>query len=521
MSDADSPASDGVPLHKWLHESGNLPSPTTSVELKQTHISWVFLADDQVYKLKKPVAFDFLDFSTVEHRRQACEDELRLNRRLAADIYLDVLPLFRKANGEPTWDSVGEPVDWVVHMRRMPDERMMDRLIEKGAITQADTAGVAKLLAAFYRSLPAVEIDPPEYRRRIEAHIRSNDQDMIDKHQHLPAEVVKRITSSLLRMLKREPATFDQRVSAGRVIEGHGDLRPEHVCLTDPPVVFDCIEFSTDFRTLEVADELSFFAMECDYLDVSSIGQTVIEQCTHALEDDVPPQLINFYKSYRACVRSKVAALRSVQLQGDAAQDAHHEAESYLQLADRCAEGLTKPLVLVVAGLMGTGKSTLAQALALEFVAEVVQTDAVRREMFGASEQPAQYGEAIYSPENRSRVYEEVGRRVAVLAATGMTSIADGTFSARSSRETLLQALKESGADAVVVHCHCPRDVAAARIADRQKKGASLSEARPELLTHQEFERPNPGDACTWIDVDTTIPLEQQVESVSACLKSG
>lgn len=513
------PDSGGVHLQDWLCEPGNLSSPTTQVELKQTHISWVFLADDHVYKLKKPVKFEFLDFSTVEQRRQACEDELRLNRRLATDIYLDVLPLYAKQSGEPTWEPSGDPIDWVVHMRRMPDDRMMDSLMERDTVTQADIAAVAKLLAGFYCSLPALKIEPRAYRQRIEAHVRSNHQDMIDKHQHLSAILVRRITSSLLRMLLRESTIFDRRVSAGRVIEGHGDLRPEHVCLTELPAIFDCVEFSTDFRTIDIADELSFFAMECDYLGVNAIGQAIIEQCTTALKDDVPTQLINFYKSYRACVRSKVAALRSVQLEGHAALDAHRQAEGYLQLADCCAKGLTKPLVLMVAGLMGTGKSTLAHTLAQELVADVVQTDAVRRELFGASEKPAEYGEAIYSDENRARVYQEVGRRVSASVANGMTSIADGTFISRSSREVVLGAAKESGADVVVVHCTCPRDVALARIADRQQQGGSLSEARPALLDHQEFEPPASSDQDPWIDIDTSTPIEEQVEAVSAFLQ--
>ncbi|CAL1125394.1 unnamed protein product [Cladocopium goreaui] len=508
-----------MPLKVWLNKPENLPSPTRSVKLIETHISLVFVADEHVYKLKKPVEFEFLDFSTIDARRQACEDELRLNRRLAPQVYLEVLPVYRKADGTPTWEATGEPIDWVVHMRRLPEQRMMEDVIRAGEITDGDCQAVVRMLAAFYRSLPGIDLTPEDYRQRIEAHVRGNFDDMIAGAQHLPALAVKRITASLLRMLKLESEGFDARVKAGRVIEGHGDLRPEHVCLIDPPVVFDCIEFSQDFRTIDVADELSFLAMECDLLKAGELGQRLIEQTQAALADDVPPRLSRFYKAYRACVRSKVAALRSVQLEGEAEQAAHDEAEAYLKLAEGYTEDLSKPLVIVVAGRMGTGKSTLAKVLAEEFTAEVVQTDAVRRELLGASDEPAEYGEGNYTPENKRRVYRELGRRIGEHVAQGLTAIADGTFLSRSSRAGIFEAANTAGARIAVVRCDCPDEVALKRIAERETRGTDLSEARPELLKEQSFEPPGADEPGLWVEVDTTRPLDEQVATVLSGLQ--
>lgn len=521
MRDTNAANPFGKPLKAWLSEPENLPSPSGSVKLIETHISLVFVADEHVYKLKKPVEFEFLNFSSVDARKQACQDELRLNRRLAPDVYLDVLPVYRKENGEPTWEATGEPVDWVVHMQRLPEHRMMEDVIRAGAITDGDCQAVVSMLAEFYRSLSPRGISPSDYRRRIESHVRGNYEDMIAGAQHLPPLAVKRITASLLRMLKLEPSVFDARVHAGRVIEGHGDLRPEHVCLIDPPVVFDCIEFSQDFRTIDVADELSFLAMECDMLKAGELGQGIIERTTAALGDEVLPRLSRFYKAYRACVRSKVAALRSVQLEGEAEQAAHDEAEAYLNLAEKYINGLTKPLIIVVAGRMGTGKSTLARKLAEGFAAELVQTDAVRRELLGASDEPAEYGEGHYTPENKQRVYREVGRRIGQLAGEGLTAIADGTFLSRASRKDIFEAVANCGARVAVLHCDCPDEVALERIAQREKQGNDLSEARPELLKEQTLEPLAKGEWGLWLEVDTTQPLAEQVAAVLKGLSAG
>ncbi len=506
-------------LPQWLCQPENLPSSTTSVELIQTHISWVFLADDHVYKLKKPVQFEFVDFSTAALRRQACDDELRLNRRLAPDVYLDVLPVYHDQQGQPTWEPSGDPIDWVVHMRRLPANRMMDHVIRVGNISDHDCESVATMLSGFYQAEPPLEIAPQEYRQRVAAHVRANHKDMTAANQHLPLPIVSRITASLMRMLKLEPNEFDARVEAGRIIEGHGDLRPEHVCLTDPPVVFDCVEFSRDFRTIDIADELSFLAMECDALNVAWLGQQIADRCATTLVDDVPPRLRRFYKSYRACVRAKVAALRSIQLDADAATEAHAEAEAYLKLADEYVTDLSRPLVIVVAGRMGTGKSTLARALSEQFVAELVQTDAVRRELLGASGQPAEFGEGNYTPENRDRVYHELADRVAKHVADGLTVIADGTFLSRSARQIIDAAVQPHGARFVVVWCACPDVVARERIAKRLKEGTDLSEARPDLHRRQVLEEPAVDDTTQWIEVDSTMALDRQLAAVFTALQ--
>src|SRR5439155_12847777 len=202
------------------------------------------------------------------------------------------------------------------------------------------------------------------YRELCLSHVHGNLRELLAVKHHLPRGVVERVHGFQLQLLMLQPALFEGRVESGRIVEGHGDLRPEHICLSDPIQIFDCIEFSPDFRRIDVADELAFLAAECDFLGADWVGPQLLAAYRRQSGDIPPPILIDFYKSYRACVRAKVAALRADQLQGAAQSAAAAEAHQHLALADRHVESWSKPLVLVVGGLSGTGKTTLAKALA-------------------------------------------------------------------------------------------------------------------------------------------------------------
>jgi aminoglycoside phosphotransferase family enzyme len=307
--------------------------------MRETHISWVFLTDRFAYKLKKPVRYDFLDFSTPQARRAACEAELRLNQRLARDIYLEVLPIARNLHGRLRWGGSSAPVDWVVKMRRLPADRMLDGLIRSGCLSNTDVDKLASTLARFFHEASPLVIAPGDYRQSLQDHVRGNRRELLAPSHALPAEMTKRIHAAQLRFLELQPDRFDERVCDGRVIEGHGDLRPEHICLLHQPVIFDCIEFNADLRRLDVADELSFLSMECDRLGADWVGDRVIQAYRRISNDPVAEDVLNFYKSYRACVRAKVAALRADQVQ-PAMPHADPDSLAYLKLADRYAATL-------------------------------------------------------------------------------------------------------------------------------------------------------------------------------------
>lgn len=494
----------------------------SQVELKETHISWVFLTDRFAYKLKKPVRFEFLDFSTPEARRRACEAELRLNARLAQSVYLRVLPITSSGDGKFALDGRGTPVDWVVKMRRLPEDQMLDALIRRQTLSAAQVDELAGFLAKFYYGLSPVTTETRAYRQTLEAHVRANRGELLDDAHGLPSSLTKRVHAAQLRLLLAESEQFENRVCDGRIVEGHGDLRPEHICLEAPPVIFDCIEFNAEFRCLDAADELAFLSMECDRLGSDWVGRRIIDAYRRQTGDRFSEMLWNFYKCYRACVRAKVAALRGAEGVADGPRPSESPAASaveYLNLADRYAARLGPPVAIVVTGLMGGGKTTLAEALAESLGAELIQTDRVRRELFGPSAAQAKFEEGVYRPENRRLVYEQVFRREQQALAEGLSVILDGAFLTAEQRRRAWQIAEAAGAIPLVVRCVCPPEIARERLTQRLAKGAALSEARADLYDMQtaRFEPDAPGFVS--FEIDTTYGRNQQVASVAAQLR--
>ena len=483
------PLIDSQNIVSFLSRREPYSEQTAGVELIETHISWVFLTDAYAYKLKKPVRFEFLDFSTPQLRREACEDELRLNRRLAADIYLEVVPITADGNGKLSLDGAGAPVDWVVKMRRLKSDRGLDRLIATGSVPGDNVERLAALLTEFFTRATKVAIEPGEYCAAITRHVQANATDLADFDNRADDGPVERVCAAHLRFLRLRSAMLASRVDQGRVIEGHGDLRPEHVYFEgDQPVVIDCVEFSRDLRTVDVADELSFLAMECERLGNEAVGRQLIESYQRRSGDLIPTALLCFYKSYRACVRAKVTALRGRQLP-PAQQAANCELlGDYLTLADQNARRMMPPLLLVIRGLMGSGKSTMAQSLATTLGLTMLSTDEIRRGQHGAPTEPPEYGEGIYDAKQRRRVYDSLFASSQALLKAGTSVVLDGTFLTDELRRIAVNAARSAGALALIVTCRCPADMAKSRIAARQSIGDSLSDARAELLSAQQAE---------------------------------
>jgi aminoglycoside phosphotransferase family enzyme len=270
-------------------------------------MSWVFLTERHAYKLKKPVRYDFLDFSTLKARRLDCNEEIRLNRRLAADVYLDVVALTIDSQGKLCLGGAGTPIDWLVKMRRLPSRRMLDQAIKAGAVEGAEIVAVARKLSRFYQNLHPVGIGVLAYRRRLEEDLRFSLKELTQPQYRLPANRVKRIANKQLDFLECHGALFDGRVRAGRIVEAHGDLRAEHVCLEPDPVVIDCLEFKRDFRLLDPADELAFLALDCERLGAAWVRPVLFDTYGEVTGDDVPGGLVAFYGSCRALLRAKIA----------------------------------------------------------------------------------------------------------------------------------------------------------------------------------------------------------------------
>jgi aminoglycoside phosphotransferase family enzyme len=310
------------------------------VDVTETHMSWVFLTDRFAYKLKKPVRYDFLDFSTVEARRRDCDEEVRLNRRLAPDVYLGVVPLAADPDGNLRLGENGEVVDWLVKMRRLPAARMLENAIRNHRVDLADLRRAAAHLANFYRGAPAVAVTPAEHRQRLATEVRTSLRELTGPGAGLPADLVTRVSGAQLALLQGDTELFDRRVRAGRILEAHGDLRPDHIFLGATPVIIDCLEFNRIFRTLDPAEELAFLAMECERLGAALVGEVFLDTYRRVTGDAPPERLVLFYKGYRACLRARLCVRHNWEpgVRDPAKWTA--QAQDYLRLAERYARGI-------------------------------------------------------------------------------------------------------------------------------------------------------------------------------------
>jgi aminoglycoside phosphotransferase family enzyme len=264
------------------------------------------MTERHAYKLKKPMLQWPLDYRSVQRRRRGCERELQLNRRLAPAVYLAVVPLVRNRRGALELAGRGRPVDWLVKMRRLPAARMLDGAIERGRVDDADLGRVAALLARFYAQARPLGLSGPAYARRLRRRIRANRRALVARDLALDAGLVEEIAATQMRFVDRAPGLIASR--AHKVVEGHGDLRPEHVALTVPPCIIDCLEFSRDLRGFDPYEELAFLASECRLRGAPAVARRLITKFRQASGDRVPVALLRFYMSQRASSRAKIKA---------------------------------------------------------------------------------------------------------------------------------------------------------------------------------------------------------------------
>ncbi|MFN7085696.1 MAG: hypothetical protein ACK4N4_03600 [Burkholderiales bacterium] len=311
------------------------PQRPQQVEVIETHMSWVFLAGQFVYKLKKPVRHDFLDFSTVAARRLNCEREVQLNRRLAGDVYRRVVPLTVESDGTLRLEGTGAVVDWLVEMRRLPADRMLDVAIRNHTLGADELQKLGDTLVDFYRHATPVPMDAGDYRQRFEKSIRVNRGELSRPESALDTEQIERLTRCQLDFVAARGDLLERRATAGKIVDAHGDLRPEHICLTPEPVIIDCLEFNREFRLLDPVDELAYLAMECERLGAAALGDRILHCYLEATADPAPLPLIAFYKAFRACLRAKIAIWHLADREVRDGDKWRCRARDYLELAER------------------------------------------------------------------------------------------------------------------------------------------------------------------------------------------
>lgn len=327
-------------LVRLVADPASHASRPAAVQVIETHISWVFLAGDFAYKLKKPVAQPFLDFRTLAAREADCRDELRLNRRLAPGVYLGLTRIVRRADGtlaladdDGAAAPPGETVDWLVRMRRLPAARTLEALIGAGALSALQVTALGTLLGSFYRHLPPADLDADAYVELLRRQHALNAAVLRRAPPEVDASAVQTALQAVERVLGHERALLAARIAAGRVVEGHGDLRPEHVFLLDAPVVIDCLEFNRALRLVDWADEVALLDVECARLGAAWVGPALRATVGAALDDAVDDRLFAFYAVLRACLRARLALAHLDEPQPRTPQRWPQLAAAYLQRA--------------------------------------------------------------------------------------------------------------------------------------------------------------------------------------------
>ena len=462
--------------------------------------------------------------------------EARDNLRLAPGVYLGVVPITRESNGQYCLQGEGVPVDWLVKMRRLDETRSLAYMLQHDGISEHHLRQLAEFLADFYARQAPLSIRPDPFVAELRGHVEQNRREIL-KHTtcHVPQYQtdVDRVTAAQLRFLSLCAERFTQRVIDGRIIDGHGDLRPDHVYLLAKPCIIDCIEFNDSFRHNDIADELAFLAMECERFGAPQVGEQVLGVYQDRTGDRIASEVFRFYQCYRACVRLKVATLRREQdpawttgqtaaegrgAEGRGAAEPARQGlsaaeESYLQLALDAVPGFVEDLVVVVTGLSGSGKTTLARALAERLGAPRFSTDEVRQSVWPDATNSDAYGAGIYSLANRLTVYRRLTELAQHSLCGHVSTVLDGTFHAAEMRETLTPLASRPRTRLVMVACECPAAVAQERIAQRLTTGPTHSAAQPSWPVRQsQIAVSAPvGRLCR---VDTTTPLDTQVQLV-------
>lgn len=316
------------------------PFQPARVETKETHMSWVFLTGSLAFKMKKPEQGGSYDWRSLEQRREDCMREVALNRRLAADVYYGTVALV-VADGNLALEGDGEPVEWLVKMRRLPERLMLDWLIEHRCVEEAGFRRAVELICRFYRASEPYEIAPQKYCDRLTQDLKQSRSELSIPRYGQNQQLVDRVHELLLKYVERQNASFEERVRGGRVIDAHGDLRPEHLCLETPPVVIDCLQFDERLRVLDTASELSFLALECERLGAPHLNDAIWSVYEEFCQDQPPPPLLQFYKAYHACLRAMVSVWHLKDSVADSAKWIH-KADRYLRMAESCTERLVE-----------------------------------------------------------------------------------------------------------------------------------------------------------------------------------
>lgn len=506
-------------------DPGFYPHRPERVELRETHISWVFLAGELAYKVKKPLVLPFLDYGSLERRLEMCREEVRLNYRLAPEYYLGVDSIVR---GEDDLylvaDEQPEAVEYAVRMRRIPEERTLASLAARGALTENDVDAVARRIAAFHLTADqappqardlAVLLEPFEENHET---LRDVGPPALTPDRLLAAE---RFTTAFLAARREQ---ISARAEAGLVRDCHGDLRAEHVIVDDDVAIFDCIEFNPALRWIDVAADLAFLVMDLARLGEDEFGTRLIHSYRNAGGDAGDDALLYFYASYRAWVRAKVTCLRAGELPGTdpRREREQHDAHLVFELGHRLAWKARLPVVIAACGVAASGKTALASRLSTVSGLQHLNSDVVRKQLAGLA--PTQRASPEhYTDEFTLRTYEELGRLAASEVEQRGGAIVDATFQRADRRRAFTTGLGASPALVLFAECQAPSEVLLERASARMAGAPGVSDADAAIVEAQlsELEPLDEVPADRRAAIRTDQPIAAEVVDVEELANRG
>ena len=506
-------------LVKALLEPEAYPQTPGKIELVQTQMSFVFLTDDYVYKVKKAVNLGYLDYTTQEKRQFYCQREVELNRRLCPEVYLGVVPITRD-RGAILVAGKGEVIEHAVKMRRLPQEAMMDVLLVNNRVSLQMVTRVAQKLAAFHKQaetnaeisafgdIKAITQNTDENFAQTEKYIGSTISR--ERYQH-----IKDYTDSFIQ---ENASLFGKRIAQGRIRDCHGDLHAAHICFTNDICIYDCIEFNDRFRYCDVASEVAFLAMDLDHYGRADLSRSLVSAYVAESQDWELSALLNFYKCYRAYVRGKVESFKLDDPYIAAAEKRHtlEIASSYFDLAH--AYTRSRPMLFITTGLVGTGKTTLAQALAKRLGLVVISSDVTRKQLAGipiTEHRFEEFDSGIYSPEFSRKTYDKMFSEAKNILSEGQSVIMDASFIKAEERLKAKGLAEEMGADFFIIECTLDEESIKKRLAQRREQ-ETTSDGRWEIYEPQKraFAPVVEASPQKHVIIDTSKPVEENIRQI-------
>lgn len=500
-------------LIEFLKDKKSYEHAPEVVKHVQTHASDVFIVPPYVYKVKKPVNLGFLDFSTLQKRKYFCEREIKLNSRLCEDTYLSVEEIYEKA-GLCSFEGDGEVVEYAVKMRQLDERHFLKNLLKEGKAGKDEFRRVVDKLVSFYRSQ---EVTDEIKNNGKPGNVMASVDDNVKTSSNFVGRTISSPTYHAIdkfnqKFFSEKQELLNSRVREGFIKDCHGDLHLEHINICpDSVCIYDCIEFNDSFRHIDIASDIAFLSMDLDFRGYPDLADYVVYEVSERMSDSSMYNILDMYKCYRAFVRGKVESIKSgeEEVPENEKVESAETAEKYFRLALKYALFGSRPCVIVVFGVIGTGKSTVAGMISNELGANVYSSDRTRKEITGRkpTERDRQgFDKGIYSSDITEKTYTEIINRGFDNLGYRGVSVIDATFSKKKYRKQALEEAKKTDTQCFFIETTIPDEIIKKRLIDREKEGTSVSDAGVDLLDRfrKGYEKPEELDDSIYIKVDTT-----------------